>query len=73
MVNHRSDPSMYSDSSIKFEIDIFCDFAADFFASLLLIFVPILKEDIDKEISELKLSMNTRGRLAATKFLKQFI
>ncbi|KVI00302.1 ARP2/3 complex, 20kDa subunit (P20-Arc) [Cynara cardunculus var. scolymus] len=29
--------------------------------------------DIDKEISELKLSMNTRGRLVATEFLKQFI
>ncbi|KAG5531366.1 hypothetical protein RHGRI_026100 [Rhododendron griersonianum] len=29
--------------------------------------------DIDKEISELKLSVNTRGRLVATEFLKQFI
>ncbi|XP_025884274.1 actin-related protein 2/3 complex subunit 4 isoform X4 [Solanum lycopersicum] len=30
-------------------------------------------QDIDKEISELKLSVNTRGRLVATEFLKQFI
>ncbi|KAL6011287.1 Actin-related protein 2/3 complex subunit 4 [Asimina triloba] len=29
--------------------------------------------DIDKEISELKLSVNTRGRLVATEFLKQFV
>ncbi|KAL5188111.1 Actin-related protein 2/3 complex subunit 4 [Glycine soja] len=29
--------------------------------------------DIDKEISELKMSVNTRGRLVATEFLKQFI
>ncbi|CAK7328431.1 unnamed protein product [Dovyalis caffra] len=28
--------------------------------------------DIDKEISELKMSVNTRGRLVATEFLKQF-
>jgi hypothetical protein len=32
-----------------------------------------LLQDIDKEISELKLSVNTRGRLVATEFLKQFI
>ncbi|MQM16379.1 hypothetical protein Taro_049337 [Colocasia esculenta] len=30
-------------------------------------------QDIDKEISELKLSVNTRGRLVATEFLKQFV
>jgi actin related protein 2/3 complex, subunit 4 len=30
-------------------------------------------QDIDKEISELKLSVNTRGRLVATEFLKQFL
>ncbi|KAJ6860322.1 hypothetical protein NC651_036630 [Populus alba x Populus x berolinensis] len=29
--------------------------------------------DIEKEISELKMSVNTRGRLVATEFLKQFI
>ncbi|KAJ0093918.1 hypothetical protein Patl1_26034 [Pistacia atlantica] len=29
--------------------------------------------DIDKEISELKMSVNTRGRLVATEFLKQFV
>lgn len=36
-------------------------------------FVDFDLQDIDKEISELKLSMNTRGRLVATEFLKQFI
>ncbi|CAI9268729.1 unnamed protein product [Lactuca saligna] len=36
-------------------------------------FIVQFMEDIDKEISELKLSMNTRGRLVATEFLKQFI
>ncbi|KAK7840135.1 actin-related protein 2/3 complex subunit 4 [Quercus suber] len=30
-------------------------------------------QDIDKEISELKMSVNTRGRLVATEFLKQFL
>lgn len=30
-------------------------------------------QDIDKEISELKMSVNTRGRLVAGEFLKQFI
>lgn len=30
-------------------------------------------QDIDKEISELKMSVNTRGRLVATEFLKQFV
>ncbi|CAN1170299.1 Actin-related protein 2/3 complex subunit 4 [Linum perenne] len=30
-------------------------------------------QDIDKEISDLKMSVNTRGRLVATEFLKQFI
>ncbi|KAJ8445699.1 hypothetical protein Cgig2_026026 [Carnegiea gigantea] len=37
---------------------------------------PILSacfQDIDKEIRELKLSVNTRGRLVATEFLKQFL
>jgi len=36
-------------------------------------FIVQFMEDIDKEISELKLSVNTRGRLVATEFLKQFI
>lgn len=36
-------------------------------------FIVQFMEDIDKEISELKLSMSTRGRLVATEFLKQFI
>ncbi|KAF1867823.1 hypothetical protein Lal_00018364 [Lupinus albus] len=30
-------------------------------------------QGIDREISELKVSVNTRGNLVATKFLKQFI
>ncbi|CAL8991781.1 unnamed protein product [Prunus brigantina] len=34
---------------------------------------PIKLHDIDKEISELKMSVNTRGRLVATEFLKQFM
>ncbi|XP_031481809.2 actin-related protein 2/3 complex subunit 4 isoform X2 [Nymphaea colorata] len=36
-------------------------------------FIIQFMEDIDKEISELKLSVNTRGRLVATEFLKQFV
>nr|ADE77564.1 unknown [Picea sitchensis] len=35
-------------------------------------FIVQFMEDIDKEISELKLSVNTRGRLVAKEFLKQF-
>ncbi|VFQ61079.1 unnamed protein product [Cuscuta campestris] len=36
-------------------------------------FIVQFLEDIEKEISELKLSVNTRGRLVATEFLKQFV
>ncbi|KAF3976360.1 hypothetical protein CMV_000446 [Castanea mollissima] len=36
-------------------------------------FIVQFMEDIDKEISELKMSVNTRGRLVATEFLKQFL
>eukprot|EP00897_Mesotaenium_endlicherianum_P008118 jgi/Mesen1/7334/ME000377S06552 len=36
-------------------------------------FIVAFMEDIDKEISELKLSVNTRGRLVATEFLKQLL
>ncbi|KAL9408787.1 hypothetical protein AB3S75_047218 [Citrus x aurantiifolia] len=36
-------------------------------------FIVQFMEDIDKEISELKMSVNTRGRLVATEFLKQFV
>ncbi|KAL8170420.1 hypothetical protein V2J09_022224 [Rumex salicifolius] len=36
-------------------------------------FIVQFMEDIGKEISELKLSVNTRGRLVATEFLKQFV
>ncbi|KAG5015374.1 hypothetical protein JHK85_021510 [Glycine max] len=39
----------------------------------LLIIMAVKLQDIDKEISELKMSVNTRGRLVATEFLKQFI
>ncbi|MBA0854887.1 hypothetical protein Goshw_006363 [Gossypium schwendimanii] len=35
-------------------------------------FIVQFMEDIDKEISELKMSVSTRGRLVATEFLKQF-
>ena len=35
-------------------------------------FVCQFMEDIDKEVSALKLSVNTRGRVVATDFLKQF-
>ncbi|XP_039118939.1 actin-related protein 2/3 complex subunit 4-like [Dioscorea cayenensis subsp. rotundata] len=38
-----------------------------------LIDVIVQSLDIDKEITELKLSVNTRGRLVATEFLKQFV
>ncbi|KAB2600438.1 actin-related protein 2/3 complex subunit 4 [Pyrus ussuriensis x Pyrus communis] len=36
-------------------------------------FIVQFMEDIDKEISELMMSVNTRGRLVATEFLKQFM
>ncbi|GAQ81690.1 Actin-related protein Arp2/3 complex subunit ARPC4 [Klebsormidium nitens] len=36
-------------------------------------FIVRFMEDIDKEISELKLSVNTRGRLVATEYLRQFL
>ncbi|CAI0388611.1 unnamed protein product, partial [Linum tenue] len=36
-------------------------------------FIVQFMEDIDKEISDLKMSVNTRGRLVATEFLKQFL
>ncbi|KAE9602991.1 putative arp2/3 complex subunit 2/4 protein [Lupinus albus] len=36
-------------------------------------FILQFMEGIDREISELKVSVNTRGNLVATKFLKQFI
>jgi len=29
-------------------------------------------EDIDKEISEMKLNLNARGRISAEEFLKRF-
>ena len=36
-------------------------------------FVIQFMEDIDKEISDMKLGVNSRGRVVATEFLKQFI
>ncbi|GBG69648.1 hypothetical protein CBR_g4477 [Chara braunii] len=36
-------------------------------------FIVQFVEDIDKEINELKLSINTRGRLVAAEFMKQFV
>ncbi|CAL0306414.1 unnamed protein product [Lupinus luteus] len=36
-------------------------------------FILQFMEGIEREISELKVSVNTRGNLVATKFLKQFI
>ncbi|OIW19194.1 hypothetical protein TanjilG_04937 [Lupinus angustifolius] len=36
-------------------------------------FILQFMEGIDREISELKVSVNTRGNLVAKKFLKQFI
>lgn len=44
----------------------------DMYKHKLIDFVVRFMEDIDKEISELKLSVNTRGRLVATEFLRQF-
>ncbi|ESQ56245.1 hypothetical protein EUTSA_v10026384mg [Eutrema salsugineum] len=36
-------------------------------------FIVQFMEDIEKEITELKISVNTRGKLVATEFLKQFM
>ena len=38
----------------------------------LISFIIQFMEDIDKELSSLKLSVNTRGRVVAHDFLKQF-
>jgi actin related protein 2/3 complex subunit 4 len=35
-------------------------------------FIVQFMEDIDKEISEMKISLNARGRIVATEFMKQF-
>lgn len=43
------------------------------FPTFITINLVLFWQDIDKEISELKLSVNTRGRLVATEFLRQFI
>jgi actin related protein 2/3 complex subunit 4 len=36
-------------------------------------FIITFMEEIDKEVSELKLAVNTRGRVVATDFLKGFV
>jgi hypothetical protein len=36
-------------------------------------FIIQFMEDVDKEISEMKLSVNARARVTAQEFLKQFI
>jgi actin related protein 2/3 complex subunit 4 len=36
-------------------------------------FIVQFMEDIDKEISEQKLSVNARGRIVAQTFLQQFV
>jgi actin related protein 2/3 complex, subunit 4 len=36
-------------------------------------FIIQFMEDIDKEISEMKISLNARGRIVATEFMKQFM
>jgi len=38
----------------------------------LISFIIAFMEDIDKELSSLKLSVNTRGRVVAHEYLKQF-
>lgn len=35
-------------------------------------FVITFMEDIDKEISDMKISLNSRGRTVAIEFMKQF-
>lgn len=35
-------------------------------------FIITFMEDIDKEISEMKISLNARGRIVATEFMKHF-
>ncbi|KAI9905108.1 hypothetical protein PsorP6_011547 [Peronosclerospora sorghi] len=35
-------------------------------------FIITFMEDIDKEISEMKISLNARGRIVASEFMKQF-
>jgi actin related protein 2/3 complex subunit 4 len=46
--------------------------AEDMYKHKLVDFIIAFMEDIDKEVSELKLSVNTRGRVVATDFLKGF-
>ena len=35
-------------------------------------FIILFMQDIDKEISEMKLSVNQRARIVATEYLKEF-
>lgn len=43
------------------------------FKHKLIDFVVQFMEDIDKEISEMKLSVNTRARFAAVAYLKELV
>ena len=44
----------------------------DMYKHKLIDFIITFMEDIDKEISEMKISLNARGRIVATEFMKQF-
>lgn len=45
----------------------------DMYKHKLVDFIIAFMEEIDKEVSELKLAVNTRGRVVATDFLKGFV
>ena len=45
----------------------------DMLKNKLIDFIVQWMEDVDKEISEQKLSVSSRGRVVATDFLKQFV
>ena len=44
----------------------------EFLKHKLVNFVILFMEEIDKEISEMKISVNTRARVVASKFMSQF-
>lgn len=47
--------------------------AEQMFKHKLVDFVVQFMEEIDKEISEMKLAVNARARIAATEYLREFI
>ena len=49
------------------------DHTEDMLKNKLIDFIVQWMEDVDKEISEQKLSVSSRGRVVATDFLKQFV